>query len=177
MRDSSSAAVALAGCSAVYYMARGSDAQVYQQKLVAAGACEAVTKTLIKYAEHEAISHASFRCLVVLLMNNTTYKTKLGALGVCGCVVESMHMFPYSAQVAKWGCRAVAVLAESHEANISRLGSAGACESIPVILQAHPGSEAVASAGCDVLSFMGEALPNGLAGRFGIAGACEAVVR
>ena len=100
----------------------GTESQNYQQKLVTAGACEAVTRALLKYSEYETISHACFRSLVVLLMNNAAYKSKLGALGVCSCVVESMHMFPYSAQVAKWGCRAVAVLAESHEANIARLG-------------------------------------------------------
>lgn len=100
----------------------GSDSFEYQQKLVSAGACEAVTKALLKYSEYETIAHACFRSLVVLLINNVTYKSKLGALGVCSCVVEAMHMFPYSAQVAKWGCRAVAVLAESHEANIARLG-------------------------------------------------------
>ena len=56
-------------------------------------------------------------------------------------------------------------------------GAAGACESIPAILQQHPGSEHVASAGCDAISFMSEQLRNGLAERFGQAGACEAVVR
>ena len=79
----------------------GAASQIYQQKLVAAGACEAVTKTLVKYSEYETISHACFRSLVVLLMNNAAYKSKLGALGVCGCVVESMHLFPYSAQVTR----------------------------------------------------------------------------
>jgi hypothetical protein len=101
----------------------GTDSLEYQQKLVSAGACEAVTKALLKYSEYESIAQACFRSLVVLLLNNVAYKSKLGALGVCGCVVEAMHQFPYSAQVAKWGCRAVAVLAESHEANIARLGT------------------------------------------------------
>jgi len=77
----------------------GTDSVDYQQKLVNAGACEAVTKALLKYSEYESIAHACFRSLVVLLMNNGAYKSKLGALGVCGCVVEAMHMFPYSAQV------------------------------------------------------------------------------
>ena len=72
----------------------------YQQKLVTAGACEAVTKALLKYSEYETIAHACFRSLVVLLMNNAPYKSKLGALGVCACVVEAMHSFPYSAQVS-----------------------------------------------------------------------------
>lgn len=125
MKDTSNAAVAQWGCTAIYYIARGitgalnfsiplklskllntrnalclgSQSQEYQHKLVAAGACEAVTKALLKYSEYETISHACFRSLVVLLMNNGAYKSKLGALGVCGCVVESMHMFPYSAQV------------------------------------------------------------------------------
>lgn len=78
----------------------GTDSVDYQQKLVNAGACEAVTKALLKYSEYESIAHACFRSLVVLLMNNGAYKSKLGALGVCGCVVEAMHMFPYSAQVS-----------------------------------------------------------------------------
>jgi hypothetical protein len=63
-----------------------------------------VTKALLKYSEYETISHACFRALVVLLMNNAPYKSKLGALGVCSCVVESMHLFPYSAQVSEHMC-------------------------------------------------------------------------
>jgi hypothetical protein len=141
MRDTSNAAVAQWGCTAIYYIARGTnhsilcclccldvpllvsrmcarnvkitlvlflfvsnsgaDSQDLQHKLVTTGACEMVTKALLKYSEYETISHACFRALVVLLMNNAPYKSKLGALGVCSCVVESMHLFPYSAQVGE----------------------------------------------------------------------------
>jgi len=136
------------------------DSDGFQQKLVTAGACETVTKALLKYSSFETLAHACFRALVVLLVNNIAYQSKLGAAGVCACIVECMHMFPYSALVAKWGCRAASVLAEKHESNISKLGkrtllsimsldhlsyrscfltnssiagAAGACYSIPVI--------------------------------------------
>ena len=104
-------------------MYTGLDSELFQQKLVQIGACEAVTKALIKYSDFETIAHACFRALVVLLVNNIIYQTKLGAAGVCACIVESMHMFPYSALVAKWGCRAAAVLAEKNESNIAKLGN------------------------------------------------------
>ena len=100
----------------------GLDSDGFQQKLVAAGACETVTKALLKYSCFETLAHACFRALVVLLVNNIAYQTKLGAAGVCACIVESMHMYPYSALVAKWGCRAASVLAEKHESNIAKLG-------------------------------------------------------
>lgn len=171
------AGVAQWGCTAIYYLARGKDAEAFQTKLVAAGACEAVARALVKYSEVEAIAQACCRALVVLLFRNDAAKTKMGNLGVCACVVESLHLFPSSVDVAEWGCRAVAVLSESNEANTAKLALAGACESIPVVLQSHPASESVAIAGCDVVSFMSETIANGYAERFGHAGACEAVVR
>ena len=176
MKDNSSEGVARWGCTAIYFLAKGYQADLFQESLVSAGACEAVAKTLVKYSEDETIAYCSCRALVVLLMNNETYKSKLGSLGVCGCIVESLHLFPSSAQVAKWGCRAVAVLAENNEPNVGKLAIAGACETIPLVIQSHPTNEHVAQAGCDVISFMSEQIGNGFAARFGHAGACEAVV-
>lgn len=174
--SSSAAGVAQWGCMAIYYLARGKDAENFQQKLVAAGACDAVARALVKYSEVEAVAQACCRALVVLLFRNDAAKSKLGYLGVCSCVVESLHLFPSSVEVAEWGCRAVAVLSESNEANVAKLAVAGACETIPIVLQSHPSSESVAIAGCDVVAFMSEQLSNGYAERFGHAGACEAVV-
>lgn len=73
---------------------------MYQNKLLSAGAGEAVAKALVKYSGYETVCYTCCRALVVLLVNNATYKTNLGALGVCACVVESMHLFPHSAQVS-----------------------------------------------------------------------------
>lgn len=100
----------------------GHKSDAYQAKLVAAGACEAVARALMKFSEVEAVAYSCCRTLVVLLANNDAYKAKLGAMGVCACIVESMHTYPSSEQVAKWGCRAVAVLVEASDANISRIG-------------------------------------------------------
>lgn len=133
--SSSSAGVAQWGCAAIYYLAKGHGSEMYKEKLITSGACEAVAKALMKYAEVEEVSHSCCRTLVVLLMNNSIYKVKLGSMGVCSCVVESLHLFPSSVNIAKWGCRAAAVLAESNEANIAKLGLAGACETIPIIIQ------------------------------------------
>lgn len=175
-KDTSGAGVAQWGCTAIYYLAQGYDAEGFQQRLVAAGACDAVAKALMKYAEVEAVAYSCCRALVVLVDNNETLKSKPLLSGVCQYIVESLHLFPSSVLVAKWGCRAAAVLAESHEANIAKLGAAGACESIPLIIQSHPNSEQVAVAGCKVIAFMSEQTVNGFAVRFGHAGACEAVV-
>jgi hypothetical protein len=122
LKDNSSEGVARWGCTAIYFLAKGFEAEHFQQTLVQAGACEAVAKALVKYSEVETVAYCCSRALVVLLIHNDSYKNKLGSLGVCGCIVESLHLFPSSAQVAKWGSRAVAVLAESNEANIGKLG-------------------------------------------------------
>jgi hypothetical protein len=115
VRDTSSAGVAQWGCTAIYYIAKGGvcywhssiitdgiagyNSEEYQAKLVAAGACEAVARALVKYSEVETVSYCCCRTLVVLLMNNEPYKAKLGAMGVCACIVESMHLYPSSVQV------------------------------------------------------------------------------
>eukprot|EP00981_Chlorochromonas_danica_P005406 scaffold1091_cov164-Ochromonas_danica.AAC.29 len=175
-RDQSSAGVVQWGCTAIYYLATGYEAEGFQQRLVAAGACDAVARALMKYAEVEATAYCCCRALVVLVDNNEALASNPTLSGVCQYIVEALHLFPSSVLVAKWGCRAAAVLAESHELNISKLGAAGACESIPLIIQSHPASEQVAVAGCKVIAFMSEQTSNGFAVRFGHAGACEAVI-
>lgn len=100
---------------------------------MAAGACEAVAKALVKFSEVESVSYCCCRTLVVLLMGNEPYKAKLGAMGVCACIVESMHLFPSSVNIAKWGCRAAAVLVESNEANIARIGRHADADSVPAL--------------------------------------------
>ncbi|RYG69840.1 hypothetical protein EON64_01705 [archaeon] len=121
-KDKSSAGVAQWGCTAIYYLAKGYDAESFQRRLVSVGACEAVAKALMKYAEVESVAYSCCRALVVLVDGNEALRSKPVLSGVCQYVVESLHLFPSSVLMAKWGCRAAAVLAESHEANIAKLG-------------------------------------------------------
>lgn len=180
MRNTSSAGVAQWGCAAMYFLARGHGKleEEYRKKLVAAGACEAVAKALVKYSEIETVAQACCRAVVVLVdgKDKEEYAGKLGNLGVCSTIVDSLHLFPSSVPLAKWGCRAVAVLAESCEANVVKLVAAGCCEVIPVAMQAHQTSEAVAGAGCDALTSLASNIKSGYAARLGHTGACESVV-
>jgi hypothetical protein len=98
-KDTSSAGVAQWGCTAIYYLSKGLEGESFQNKLVEAGACEAVAKALVKYSEIETVSYCCCRALVVLLFNNDIWKSKLGSLGVCACIVESLHLYPASVQV------------------------------------------------------------------------------
>ncbi len=98
-KDTSSAGVAQWGCTAIYYLSKGLEGESFQNKLVEAGACEAVAKALVKYSEIESVAYCCCRALVVLLYNNDLWKNKLGSLGVCACIVESLHLYPSSAQV------------------------------------------------------------------------------
>ena len=180
MRNTSSAGVAQWGCAAIYFLARGSGKleEEYRRKLVAAGACEAVAKALVKYSEVEAVAHSCCRAVVVIVegKEREEFAARLGNLGVCSTVVDSLHLFPSSIPVAKWGCRAVAVLAECFEGNVGRLVAAGCCEVVPVAMQAHQTSEAVAGAGCDALTSLAANSSSGYAARLGHTGACESVV-
>lgn len=180
MRNTSSAGVAQWGCAAMYFLARGRGKleEEYRRKLVAAGACEAVAKALVKYSEVEAVAQTCCRAVVVLAegKDKEAHAARLGSLGVCSTIVDSLHLFPSSIPVAKWGCRAVAVLADSCEANVVRLVAAGCCEVVPVAMQAHQTSEAVAGAGCDALTSLAANVKSGYAARLGHTGACESVV-
>lgn len=41
----------VSGCTAMYLLVKGHGSELYQDKLVAAGACEAVAKALVKFSE------------------------------------------------------------------------------------------------------------------------------
>ena len=163
-------------CTAIFYLAKGHDSQMFKKKFIASGVCELVAKAMMKFSESELVSYACCRAFVVLLLHNDAYKIKLGKLGICVCIVESLHLFPSSARVAKWGCRAASVMAENIDSNIYSLGSAGACETIPIIIQSHQLNDQITAAGCDIITFMSKDIHNGFAHRFGHAGGCEAVV-
>lgn len=99
MRSTSSTSVALWGCDAMFFLAGGVEGSDFQQKLGAAGACEAVAKALTKYSEIETVACACFRAIIVLSRGNELHKSRLGGLGVCPNIVESLHMFPSSIEV------------------------------------------------------------------------------
>ncbi len=159
----------------------------YQRRFVAAGACDAIAKVLIKYNEIEPVAQACCRAVLVLAYGNELVQARLGSLGVCAAIIESLRMFPASAQIACWGCSAVAALSDgNNEANISKFSTSGACEALPASMQAHQNSAAVAEAGCTAIANMTSRLNSNSASvasasavtvvRLGHAGACEAVV-
>lgn len=164
----------------------------YQRRFIAAGACEAVAKALVKYSEVEQVAQACFRAVVILTFGNEIARIRLGNLGVCASIIDSLHLFPSSVNIARWGCAAVAAMADNNcEANITRFGVAGACETLPVAMQAHQNSAHVAESGCAAIAnltskaiytasnsrdLLKVASEDGLVKRLGHAGACEAVV-
>ena len=123
-------------CHVMSYAGEGNTS--FRSALVAAGACDVVARSLMRFSALEAVAWECCRALVALLVESTNtragstgmrgssaievQKSRLGSIGVCAFVVESLLLFPFSAQVAKWGSRCVAVLAECHEANAFKLG-------------------------------------------------------
>jgi hypothetical protein len=159
----------------------------YQRRFVAAGACDAIAKVLVKYAEIEPVAQACCRAVLALAYGNELVQARLGSLGVCAAIIESLRMFPASAQIACWGCSAVAALSDgNNEANIGKFATSGACEALPASMQAHQNSAAVAEAGCTAIANMTSRLNSSSVSvasasavtvvRLGHAGACEAVV-
>ena len=179
MRDTSSVYVAQYGCDAVYYLTRSqSDAAFFQTKFGTLGACESISKALLKYSEIDIVACACIRAMVVLCRGNLANSTKFGYLGCCPSVVECLRNFPSSAEVAVWGCRGITSLTQDGLNNIGRLVGAGVCEAIPVSLQAHQVNPGVAGAGAESIAAILDAADDSLnlAARFGRSGACDALI-
>jgi len=170
--SSGSEAVAQWGCAAIHMLAINH--KDHQQRLAAAGACEAVVRALQKYSDNEDIAQAGCRAVVTLARRDVAIQNRMGACGACKAVSLALQCHMSSLPVAEWACRAVGVLAANHEGNTIKLGNAGACDFMSVVMQAHQGSRSVAAGGCGAICSL--AGNKHFAFRLGEAGSCEAIV-
>ncbi len=165
------AAVQHRGCRAVVALATSGDGEGSEEKLDAAGTCEAMV-VLQGHTESAELQHSACLALAQFSVGSEARRVALGAAGACEAVATAMGAHPGSAAVQSTGSFAVSTLCDGGESgavNRDRLLGAGAREAVLVAVRLHAESAEVRHfCGRAVASLDGE--PTGAAVAATIAG-------
>ena len=144
--------VAAQGCYAVWTLASGDVKRGdFADSLVAAGAVDAVIKSLRSFPANTQVVEHGGKAILNLSAGSSDRKDMLMAAGAIEEVIKSLKAFPDNAEIVRLGCKVLYILSGSDDVN-NKLVAAGAINEVIKALRIFPENTEVVLQGIKLIS-------------------------